>query len=108
MKAIDKTTEKQESQEQYHYGDILKCWDDGDNGFDLYQISRCTTTLTALKCAVLIHDCEGDMSNRWRGSSADAINMINSLKRGYDHVVKVRAHIVIDEVLSEGKDDEDY
>lgn len=95
MKVIDKRTKK--NNENYKYGDILMCWRNNQDDYDLYRISNYREKIMANDkyIAVLIHDSNSNEATNWPGSFDIPELLIQNLRKYYNHVEKVNAYIVI-------------
>ena len=95
MKVIDKRTKK--TNEDYKYGDILMCWEDNPDEYNLLRISAFYDVRDGQdRCiAVIIHNSSGNETKVWAGFFDSPEEVAKDLKKSYNHVEKVNAYIVI-------------
>lgn len=88
MKVIDKRTKK--INKDYKYGDILMCWDDDPDEYDVVRISSFYDAFYDKNryIAVFIHDCYGVESRSWAGVFGSANDLVNNLTGHYCNVKK--------------------
>ena len=96
MKVIDKTSDQ--GQKDYHYGDVIKYWKNSYLGgkFDLYRISNYKDH----PILALLHDDNNQEKNYFSSSHnrKDIEDVVNEAEDEYDHVQKVKATIIIEDL----------
>lgn len=95
MKVIDKRTKK--TNEDYKYGDILMCWENDPDEYDLFRISVFyDVRYSQDRCVVvIIHNSSDNETATWAGLFDSPEEAVKDLKKSYNHVEKVNAYIVI-------------
>lgn len=95
MKVIDKRTKK--TNEDYKYGDILMCWDNDPDEYDLFRISTFYDIYYKQdRCIVVtIHSSSDNEAKTWAGLFDSPKEAARDLKNSYNHVEKVNAYILI-------------
>lgn len=95
MKTIDKTSSLKSN--EWGYGTILKCWNDNPFQYDLYRIARSHAKNDDYELDIL-HDRDNQEDAIWRRSAADVGLLEARLKDCYDHIVPVKATIIIEDL----------
>ena len=95
MKVIDKRAKK--INKDYKYGDILMCWENDPDEYDLFRISTFYDNYYGQdRCIVVtIHSSSGNETKVWAGFFDSPEEVAKDLKKSYNHVEKVNAYIVI-------------
>lgn len=95
MKVIDKRTKN--TSEHYDFGDVLKCWGNDPDEYDLLIISTFYDNYYEQdRCIVVpIHSSSCNEAKTWAGFFDSPAEAARNLKASYNYVEKVNAHIVI-------------
>lgn len=95
MKVIDKRAKK--INKDYKYGDILMCWENDPDEYDLFRISNFYDNYYGQdRCIVVtIHSSSGNEAKTWAGFFDSPEEAARDLKKSYNYVEKVNAYIVI-------------
>lgn len=95
MKVIDKRAKK--INKDYKYGDILMCWENDPDEYDLFRISTFYDDYYGQdRCiVVIIHSSSGNEAKTWAGFFDSPEEAARDLKKSYNYVEKVNAYIVI-------------
>ena len=96
MKIIDKTNKSKE----WDYGTVLKCWNTNPDHFDLYRIAAAHSWKNDDKYELdLLHDRNNVEDTIWNQDCEKSVDAIQKeLKGSYDHIVPVKATIIIEDL----------
>ena len=103
MKIIDKTTDN--NSKEWGYGTVLKCWDSNPKMFSLFKISRAEDSDRDSYRLDILWDQSQNEGMVWSSTYPDTSCLKDDLKNFFEHVVRVKATITIENF--EGKQNED-
>lgn len=103
MKIIDKTAGN--SSKEWGYGTVLKCWDSNPKKFSLFKISRAEDSDRDNYRLDILCDQNAYEDMVWGKKYSDVFSLKDDLIECFDHVMRVKATITIENF--EGKQNED-
>lgn len=102
MKIIDKTND---NSKEWGYGTVLKCWDSDPKMFSLFKISRAEASDRDSYRLDILRDQSAQEDMIWDEKYSDIVSLKDDLSKYFDHVMRVKATIIIENF--EGKQNED-
>ena len=95
MKVIDKRTKN--IHKDYKYGDILMCWENDSDEYDLFRISKFYDKYYGRERCIVVtmNSRSGNEATFWAGLYDSPEEAARDLKKSYNYVEKVNAYIVI-------------
>lgn len=103
MKIIDKTSSVKN---EWDYGTILKCWDNDPKKFSLLKISRDRAGEDSYRLDILRDQSENE-DMVWGSSYPDVSCLKEDLDNFFEHVMRVKATITIENFEGEQNEDQD-
>jgi len=103
MKIIDKTSSVKN---KWDYGTILKCWDNDPKKFSLLKISRDRAGEDSYRLDILWDQSQNE-GMVWSSTYSDTSCLKDDLKKFFEHVVRVKATITIENFEGEQNEDQD-
>lgn len=105
MKIIDKTNGN--SKEEWGYGTVLKCWDSNPEKFSLFKISRAESSNRDSYRLDILHDQSANEDMVWSAKYSDISSLKDDLITYFDHVIRVKVTITIENFEGEQNEDQD-
>lgn len=105
MKIIDKTTGN--SSKEWGYGTVLKCWDSNPKKFSLLKISRAEASNRDNYRLDILRDQSTNEDMVWGKKYSDIFSLKDDLSEYFDHVMRVKATITIEDLQGEQDEDQD-
>lgn len=105
MKIIDKTNGN--SKEEWGYGTVLKCWDSDPKMFSLFKISRAEASGRDSYRLDILRDQSAEEDMVWDKKYSDISSLKDDLSKYFDHVMRVKATITIENFGGEQNEDQD-
>ena len=105
MKIIDKTNGN--SKEEWGYGTVLKCWGSNPKKFSLFKISRAEASDRDSYRLDILRDQSANEDMVWGKKYSDIFSLKDDLSTYFDHVMRVKATITIENFEGELNEDQD-
>lgn len=105
MKIIDKTNGN--SKEEWGYGTVLKCWGSNPKTFSLFKISRAESSNRDSYRLDILRDQSTNEDMIWSAKYSDISSLKDDLITYFDHVMRVKATITIENFEGEQNEDQD-
>lgn len=105
MKIIDKTTGN--SSKEWGYGTVLKCWNSNPKKFSLLKISRAEASNRDNYRLDILRDQSTNEDMVWGKKYSDIFSLKDDLSEYFDHVMRVKATITIEDLQGEQDEDQD-
>lgn len=105
MKIIDKTTG--DSSKEWGYGTVLKCWGSNPKKFSLLKISRAEVSNRDNYRLDILRDQSTNEDMVWGKKYSDIFSLKDDLSEYFDHVMRVKATITIENFEGEQNEDQD-
>ena len=105
MKIIDKTNGN--SKEEWGYGTVLKCWDINPKMFSLFKISRAEASDKDSYRLDILRDQSANEDMIWSAKYSDISSLKHDLITYFDHVMRVKVTITIENFEGEQNEDQD-
>lgn len=99
MKIIDKTTGN--SSKEWGYGTVLKCWDSNPKKFSLFKISRAEDSDRDNYRLDILCDQNAYEDMVWGKKYSDVFSLKDDLIECFNHVMRVKATITIEDLQGE-------
>lgn len=105
MKIIDKTTN--DNTKEWGYGTFLKCWGSNPKKFSLLKISRAEASNRDNYRLDILRDQSTNEDMVWGKKYSDIFSLKDDLSRYFDHVMRVKVTIIIENFGGEQNEDQD-
>lgn len=105
MKIIDKTTSG--NSKEWGYGTVLKCWDSNPKMFSLFKISRAEASDKDSYRLDVLRDQSTNEDMVWDKKYSDIFSLKDDLIECFDHVMRVKATITIENFKGKQNEDQD-
>lgn len=105
MKIIDKTNGN--SKEEWGYGTVLKCWNSDPKTFSLLKVSRAEASDRDSYRLDILRDQSVKEDMVWDKKYSDIFSLKDDLSTYFDHVMRVKATITIEDLQGEQDEDQD-
>ena len=105
MKIIDKTNGN--SKEEWGYGTVLKCWNSDPKTFSLLKVSRAEASDRDSYRLDILRDQSVKEDMVWDKKYSDIFSLKDDLSKYFDHVMRVKATITIEDLQGEQDEDQD-
>ena len=93
MKTIDKTNG---NSKKWGYGTVLKCWGRNPKIFSLLKISRAEASDRDSYRLDILRDQSANEDMVWDKKNSDISSLKDDLSKYFDHVMRVKATIIIE------------
>lgn len=93
MKIIDKTNG---NSKEWGYGTVLKCWGSNPKKFSLFKISRAESSNRDSYRLDILRDESANEDMVWSVKYSDISSLKDDLSKYFDHVMRVKATIIIE------------
>lgn len=105
MKIIDKTTNG--NSKEWGYGTVLKCWGSNPKMFSLFKISRAEASDKDSYRLDILRDQSANEDMVWDKKYSDIFSLKDDLNTYFDHVMRVKVTIIIENFEGEQNEDQD-
>ena len=92
MKIIDKTNG---NSKEWGYGTVLKCWNSDPKTFSLLKVSRAEASDRDSYRLDILRDPSVKEDMVWEKKYSDIFSLKDDLSKYFDHVMRVKATIII-------------
>ena len=104
MKIIDKTNG---NSKEWGYGTVLKCWNSDPKTFSLLKVSRAEASDRDSYRLDILRDQSVKEDMVWDKKYSDIFSLKDDLSKYFDHVMRVKATITIEDLQGEQDEDQD-
>ena len=104
MKIIDKTNG---NSKEWGYGTVLKCWNSDPKTFSLLKVSRAEASDRDSYRLDILRDQSVKEDMVWDKKYSDIFSLKDDLSTYFDHVMRVKATITIEDLQGEQDEDQD-
>ena len=104
MKIIDKTNG---NSKEWGYGTVLKCWNSDPKTFSLLKVSRAEASDRDSYRLDILRDPSVKEDMVWEKKYSDIFSLKDDLSKYFDHVMRVKATITIEDLQGEQDEDQD-
>ena len=104
MKIIDKTNS---NSKEWGYGTVLKCWGSNPKKLSLFKISRAESSNRDSYRLDILRDQSAKEDMVWSVKYSDISSLKDDLSKYFDHVMRVKATITIENFEGEQNEDQD-